>query len=1310
MLLGRRWHSAVRCPIVCVALLACALLPVTLAVLPNGNAQPEHISVSLTPVAPHDEPHELSGLEADIQRRGLGLGMLSNIIPPAIASLVPGPASSLAAKITNDLAGVLPTAILPTLIPTTGLPLPSGGLPPLTAGLPLPSGAPLLSNIAPSLPISAQASLPTADAILGLGNKLGGLLGNLIPFAANSIVQAVTSQAAALLSEVQVVATDVAALANHVSADQLPVLDALDAVGNLVKGLDSVIGGIVQDVTSNITDILPAPVLDQVIADVKGTLGDVVAIADGPIDILGDLIENNVCGLVTAVDGVLQTVAGFCGQMDSAVSAATQTSAPAPNTSGSVSATATPTNTGNITPLSSTGASAVPSDSSSQAPGAGLSPTVPDFTGLPNTSGDSSSSLAQPSDSTAATSNTNVTSPLATGTPGLSTSDIPAVAELSTSLSPNSDHGISSQPTTNSPVSSEGPGSTVADPSSLPTATALSCPPIQNCGTSGGSTSTTTVYVPATCPSTTTTSEPSPVGAGPCPQYGYTCDKCLDGWFCPPQQTPAQPAPCGYGWPCAHCEGGWFCAPLPTQAPSQCSGSADQFSTGLTITTDPTLPLTSTSFTVSTLEPETQLPVPAPTHPIQASEWGYCGCWADQPHQPALAAVANNLLFMTNPTCVKHCISLGYLMAATSGGNACHCGNFLNGTQLLNDSQCNSPCRDDQTEACGGEWALSCYSPSGEPYGWASVGPEPLKPTLAPPEMAELNTGGVAITCITTPFIIFPGDGQITERAVTTRQPLGDFPDEAGPITPSPISSSNVGSEPGSLASPPGTPLIQGSDSVMSTTGPSIGQTVTLPPTAGSSTPPVGLSSGGIPSTSSPDEGGGVAPGQGSQSSGISSTSSQQPSDQPVSSSKFTGVSPSPSSSTSPGGNQPVNTQSTPSGGIITSTSSGGESTGSGEPSNPATSLPSPLGDNGSELTPGQSNPTISAGPLTSDGNSCSAGAAGTCPTPSPGITGSSQITNPSANTSSSSGFTNTGEDFSSKPAITSVPGTTDSTTSAPNGSSADPDEGGSVAPGQGSITSTISSEQSTTSLRSSTPPLQPSNVSIPGVNQSTSGTGSDSTTSGAPGPSMTQPGSSVSGSPSIGSATPSMSGGTGQPSSSTPPTSAGSSAGLSSITFPGSGISTQTILVGPSNFPVTSTPSTVSASGASSSGLTLVSSTSAPQQVGTVAPGQLSETSQTFASVELPSQPSLVSADSTSVSVSTTLSTPGSGPLGVSQPGVSGPTSAPPVAGSLTTAPGAGTLEAPEPGETPDFTLPPGVIPYGNVANLPTTFRKIVV
>ncbi|KAK8132557.1 hypothetical protein PG999_000730 [Apiospora kogelbergensis] len=154
---------------------------------------------------------------------------------------------------------------------------------------------------------------------------------------------------------------------------------------------------------------------------------------------------------------------------------------------------------------------------------------------------------------------------------------------------------------------------------------------------------------------------------------------------------------------------------------------------------------------------------PTPTIQKDASGWAYAGCWADQPHQPVLGE-ATNVNFgrpLTNEICVRHCLVSGYTLAATSFGDQCFCGQFLNGTQKLDDaSQCATPCVGDETRACGGDWALSCYSPDGQARGWAQIGSEQPNPeVLDPPTVLSLVAGGVGAAVVTVPAMIFPTSG-----------------------------------------------------------------------------------------------------------------------------------------------------------------------------------------------------------------------------------------------------------------------------------------------------------------------------------------------------------------------------------------------------------------------------------------------------------------------------------------------------------------------------------------------------------------------
>lgn len=178
---------------------------------------------------------------------------------------------------------------------------------------------------------------------------------------------------------------------------------------------------------------------------------------------------------------------------------------------------------------------------------------------------------------------------------------------------------------------------------------------------------------------------------GSCPGQGYTCDGCLDGWFCPPMQTPALPAPCGYGWPCYHCEDGWFCVPVPSAA-----GYMHARSTPTPTSAKPTSnPATANSATES---------------------YQYVGCYQDDQGRALRDAQLLKLTGgMTNEGCVSFCRGQGFTLAGTEDGSRCFCGTTLLDSTILGDKQCNVSCAGDHTNStmCGGSWALSIWSPDG---------------------------------------------------------------------------------------------------------------------------------------------------------------------------------------------------------------------------------------------------------------------------------------------------------------------------------------------------------------------------------------------------------------------------------------------------------------------------------------------------------------------------------------------------------------------------------------------------------------------
>ncbi|RCI08004.1 hypothetical protein L249_7791 [Ophiocordyceps polyrhachis-furcata BCC 54312] len=174
--------------------------------------------------------------------------------------------------------------------------------------------------------------------------------------------------------------------------------------------------------------------------------------------------------------------------------------------------------------------------------------------------------------------------------------------------------------------------------------------------------------------------------SGPCPGSGFPCSDCLNGWFCPPLQTPAQAAPCGLGWPCFHCKSGWFC--ISGNAPASTSQAP-------------------TTTTMSTTSPPT----------VRASgdttgDWTYVGCFRDAIDRTLVGSKPLDYLRgeVSNEKCASHCASKGYAFAGTEAGIECWCGSAIRDDGVrLPDRFCEMPCPGTGGEACGGSWAISVY-------------------------------------------------------------------------------------------------------------------------------------------------------------------------------------------------------------------------------------------------------------------------------------------------------------------------------------------------------------------------------------------------------------------------------------------------------------------------------------------------------------------------------------------------------------------------------------------------------------------------
>ncbi|RFU78712.1 wsc domain-containing [Trichoderma arundinaceum] len=262
-----------------------------------------------------------------------------------------------------------------------------------------------------------------------------------------------------------------------------------------------------------------------------------------------------------------------------------------------------------------------------------------------------------------------------------STSTAANPTKTSNSVLSNGKNGGQSMPNSNAETSSAHP--------SCPTCPSCDQCPQKICSVKG--------------PESPSMHHPPDPSVGPCPGKGYKCNECLDGWFCPPQETPAQVVPCGVGWPCYHCSSGWFCAPKetpgPTPPPSSGIGS----------------PITS----------EDAAPTKPPQHDDLPTEWSHLGCFQDAISRTLLGAKPVDYLQgdMSSKECVDHCISGGYKVAGTENGRECWCGTSIRDDAVrLPESQCGKPCQGQPTGTCGGSWAIDVFmcsekaeSPRGPP-------------------------------------------------------------------------------------------------------------------------------------------------------------------------------------------------------------------------------------------------------------------------------------------------------------------------------------------------------------------------------------------------------------------------------------------------------------------------------------------------------------------------------------------------------------------------------------------------------------------
>ncbi|KAK0623353.1 hypothetical protein B0T14DRAFT_392225, partial [Immersiella caudata] len=107
---------------------------------------------------------------------------------------------------------------------------------------------------------------------------------------------------------------------------------------------------------------------------------------------------------------------------------------------------------------------------------------------------------------------------------------------------------------------------------------------------------------------------------------------------------------------------------------------------------------------------------PRPTQAIggkDVGEFKLVGCYKDSSDRFLSGEKLPKLGKVSNTNCVEYCDSKGFSIAGTQYGGECFCGNSLSTIEKLDDSKCDMSCKGDETQTCGGSWALSLFTKGG---------------------------------------------------------------------------------------------------------------------------------------------------------------------------------------------------------------------------------------------------------------------------------------------------------------------------------------------------------------------------------------------------------------------------------------------------------------------------------------------------------------------------------------------------------------------------------------------------------------------
>lgn len=142
-----------------------------------------------------------------------------------------------------------------------------------------------------------------------------------------------------------------------------------------------------------------------------------------------------------------------------------------------------------------------------------------------------------------------------------------------------------------------------------------------------------------------------------------------------------------------------------------------------------------------------------------SSGWTNVGCFADQDPRTLSGASFTDSNGMTPAACQAKCS--GYTYAGVEFGVECYCGNDF--TTKTPSASCNVPCAGDNSQMCGGPWAVSVFQNGGGSSGATT--------TLSPP---PTQTGYVQVGCYRDSDTRLLQSGQGADNSGRTQQSCFD--------------------------------------------------------------------------------------------------------------------------------------------------------------------------------------------------------------------------------------------------------------------------------------------------------------------------------------------------------------------------------------------------------------------------------------------------------------------------------------------------------------------------------------------------------